>query len=392
MAGTRKLARIVAVVALLVALASCAVWYLFPDLPGAVLTRLRYSNEGRLVDSTQYRHTVPITSSTDRNRSRPNPAVAATVPAEAAQALVEFAEETTSNIVIATGEGEILVETYHATPEADAMMLTNSMSMAKTLVGMLVGVAIDKGVIQSVDEPIGKFLKEFEADPRGKITIRNLLQMESGLASQDAGFPLTHLQAMYFGDSPHRRALSVPAVERPGVSYDYNSVNTQLLLIIVERAMGDDFESLLSRFVWQPLALDDGFGWRATKAGDAKGFCCVFATARAWAAIGGVLLDAAAPDERDSRIVSRSWLRDMMTPAASVPNYGYQIFLGKTKSGEVPFATMVGTPQQLVVVFPTLGLTAVRVGNEHPQFSGQRFHSVVMRIAAGIGRRPPGME
>jgi CubicO group peptidase (beta-lactamase class C family) len=314
------------------------------------------------------------------------------VPAEAAQALVEFAEETTSNIVIATGAGEVLLETYHATADADATMLTNSMSMAKTLVAMLVGVAIDKGVIQSVDEPIGKFLKEFESDPRGKITIRNLLQMESGLASQDAGFPLTHLQAMYFGDSPHRRALSVPAVEPLGVSYDYNSVNTQLLLIIVERAMGDDFESLLSRFVWQPLALDDGFGWRASKAGDAKGFCCVFATARAWAAIGAVLLGATEHDESEPRVVSRSWLQDMLTPAASVPNYGYQIFLGTTTSGQVPYAMMVGTPQQVVVVFPTLGLVAVRVGNEHPQFSGRRFHSLVLRIAAGIGQRPPGME
>lgn len=383
---SKNRARITVALGLLAALVGGAAWFLFSDLPGALLTRVGYSDQGRLVDSTQYRHTVPITSSSDLNRSRTTREPDAALPAEEAAELVKFAEETSSNVVLVNRRGELLFETYHATADADAAMLTNSMSMAKTLVAMLVGVAIDNGAIKSVDEPIGKFLKEFESDPRGMITIKNLLHMESGLASQDSGFPLTNLQAMYFGDSPDRRALSVQAVKPPGVSFDYNSVNTQLLLIIIERALGDEFEALLSRFIWQPLALDDAFGWRASRAGDAKGFCCVFATARTWAAIGAVLLDAEPRLDSEPRIVSRRWLQQMMTPSATVPNYGYQIYLGSTRTGQAPFAAMVGSPQQLVVVFPTLGLTAVRVGNEHPRFSADALHSVVLRIAASIER------
>ena len=92
-----------------------------------------------------------------------------------------MAGQTSSNIVVINSKGNILFEVYNAAPGADHMMLTNSMSMAKTLVALLVGVAIDHGVIESVDQPISDFLQEFKDDKRGKITIKNLLQMESGL-------------------------------------------------------------------------------------------------------------------------------------------------------------------------------------------------------------------
>ena len=63
--------------------------------------------------------------------------------------------------------------------------------------------------------------------------------------------------------------------------------------MIVERALGDEFESLLSRHIWEPPALDDAFGWRARRNGDAKGFCCDFATARSRDPIGGQIDDDA---------------------------------------------------------------------------------------------------
>lgn len=363
-------------------LAVIAVEVSCPDLVNALWNRTWYSHEGRLINSSQYRHNVPIVSSRNPLDKHRSTIVSGAMQTGEGKDLIRIAEATASNIVVIDGEGRLLFEDYHAGPSADIAMLTNSMSMAKTLVALLVGIAIDKGAIQSVDQPIGDFLEEFDGDTRGRITIRHLLQMESGLESQDAGFPLSHLQAMYFGTGPDSRALAVPAVEDPGIRYDYNSVNSQILLILVERVLGDEFEALLSRFIWSPLGLDPGFCWRGSPTGDAKGFCCVFANARAWASIGRLFLDPLGKRQGPPLVVSHSWLEEMIQPSRNAPNYGYHLYLRETEEGKVPYALLVGNPQQLVAVFPTLGIAGVRVGNEDIRFSFDEFISAVVQLHA----------
>lgn len=373
--------RIIGGLMLIGGLTAVGVASLYPDLLGVIWTRSQFSYKDRMIDFSQYHQTVRIGSDASSDRENGRPTAVATVQTRHATSLLRMAEQTSSNIVVMNQRGDLLLEAYHARANADSSMLTNSMSMAKTLVGLLVGIAIDRGVIQSVEQPIGHFLEEFENDMRGTISIRELLQMRSGLAGQDAGFPLTNLQAMYYGDSPDARALSVPAVQPPGLVDEYNSVNTQLLLMIVERSLGGEFEELLSRHIWEPLELEPGYGWRTSPTGDAKGFCCVFATARTWASIGRLFLDAHEPQPSTPSIVSHAWLQEMMVPSHAGSNYGYQMYLGKTTNDLVPYAYFSGSPQQFLIVFPTAGIVAVRVGNEDPQFSLGDFLSAVLPLA-----------
>ena len=379
--------RVTGALLLVCGLAALSVQVAYPDLFGALWTRLQYSHEDRLIDAAQYRFTVPIT------RGATQPREYSVVPATRAghaTTLRQMATRTSSNIVLLTRDGELLFEAYAARPDADATMLTNSMSMAKTLVSLLVGIAVERAVIRSVDQPIGQLLKELDGDARGKISIKHLLRMESGLASQNAGFPLTHLQSMYFGDSPDARALSVPAVQPPGVSFDYNSVNTQLLLIILQRHLGGGFEELLSRHIWGPLGLDTGFGWRASATGDAKGFCCVFATARAWASIGRLFLDIYERQHEEPAIVSQQWLQEMIEPSATNSGYGYHIYVRKTTDRKASYVSMEGTPQQFVMVFPMMGIIAVSVGDESPEFSVEDFVSAIARFRLDLDPRLDG--
>lgn len=367
---------------LVAGLTAVGVVSVYPDLLGVVWTRSQFSYKDRMVDFSQYHHTVRIGSNANSESENVRPTATATIPTGHATDLLRMAEQTSSNIVVMNQRGDLLLEAYHARANADSSMLTNSMSMAKTLVGLLVGIAIDHGVIQSVEQPIGQFIEEFENDMRGAIQIRDLLQMRSGLAGQDAGFPLTHLQSMYYGDSPDARALSVLAVQPPGLVDEYNSINTQILLMIVERSLGGEFEALLSQHIWEPLGLEAGYGWRTSPTGDAKGFCCVFATARTWAAIGRLFLDAYKPQPSTPSIVSNGWLQEMMVPSPVASYYGYQIYLQKTRNDLIPFyAYFSGSPQQYVVVFPSAGIVAVRVGNADPLFSFKDFLSAVLLLA-----------
>lgn len=382
-----RLAALTGALIFLAGLAILSIDLLYWDFWRAVWTRAQYDQQTSLIDSSQYLHAVPIASNENHDsENRYQVETLASAQKEWAAALLQMAEQTSSNIVVINSKGSILFEAYKATPGADDTMLTNSMSMAKTLVALLVGVAIDQGVIESVDQPISELLREFENDKRGKITIRNLLQMESGLASQDAGRPLTNLQAMYFGDSPHARALSVPAVAPPGTVFSYNSVNTQILLVILERHLGGEFEELLSRYIWRPLDLDPGFGWRASPDGDAKGFCCVFGTARTWASIGRIVLNSLDSNPTSPLIVSKDWVQQMISPSREGSQYGYQVRLGIMANEGVPFANLDGTPQQYVYIFPTLGIAAVRVGDENSKYSGLEFISKVIEFEAESAR------
>jgi CubicO group peptidase (beta-lactamase class C family) len=80
-------------------------------------------------------------------------------------------------------EGEIVAEHYWRGQSAESP--TNSMSMAKTVIGLLIGIAIAEGHIASVDEPASQYLTEWAGDGRRRITIRQLLQMASGLADAE---------------------------------------------------------------------------------------------------------------------------------------------------------------------------------------------------------------
>ena len=98
----------------------------------------------------------------------------------ASQALVDFAAGFDSDALIVLHDGKIQLEWYGG--GLDQTSLTQSQSMHKTLLALLIGIAIEEGRISSIDEPIGRYIEAWKADSRGEITIRELLMMSSGLA------------------------------------------------------------------------------------------------------------------------------------------------------------------------------------------------------------------
>ena len=212
----------------------------------------------------------------------------------------------------------------------------NSMSMLKTLVAVLVGIAIDQGLIANVHVKAADFLPEWRHDQRREISIENLLSMQSGLKSDsklDAKTWVLPIIPLYLGNEIERTALALPAVAPAGRYFEYNNYNTQLLGIILQRVSGLSAAQYLSQYLWQPLQCQSGFLWLDKPQGQARTFGAFFAQPEDWLRVGQLFVNEG--QFQGQHIVSKQWLQEMQiprnTPERGVigghADYGYQLWL-----------------------------------------------------------------
>ena len=139
-----------------------------------------------------------------------------------------------------------------------------SMSVAKSVLGALVGIAIDEGRIGSVDDPITRYVPELaERDRRfDQITLRHLLTMTSGLRYEEDGGPWGDDTATYY--APDLRSLALTrteVVEAPGRRFHYNNFNPLLVGLALERAVGMPVAGYLEHRLWRPLGMEADGSW-----------------------------------------------------------------------------------------------------------------------------------
>ena len=302
---------------------------------------------------------------------------ARSISAAALKRMTDYAAKYGSHALIVVQHGQLQLEWY--APHWERSRMTQSQSMHKTLIGLLVGVAIDEGRIGSVQEPISKYITEWRDDPRGAITIEQLLTMSSGLSQ--GGFSRNPLSpGMRWLNSGHslEPLLSMPLVKPPGTLYEYRDINTELLGVILARAWGQRYSTILRDKLWQPMGGERARVHTDSPGGRAYTSCCLGAPAMDWARIGLVLLGKGEANGR--RIVSAGWIEQMTRPSRTSRRYGYQTWLGyddpmlpPTGGGSTggiatePFLArdtffLVGRGQQHVFVTPSLELVIVRIG------------------------------
>ncbi len=230
-------------------------------------------------------------------------------------------------------KGQLVHQFYH---QFKPHYQFNSMSMLKTLMALMVGIAIDRGVIANVHVKAADFLPEWQHDPRRDISIEHLLTMQSGLKSDvklDARTWILPVIPLYLGDDIERTALALPAVAEPGRYFEYNNYNTQILGIILQRAFGLTAAQLLSQYLWQPLQCHSGFMWLDKPNGQARTFGAFFALAEDWLRVGQLFINNGLFNGQ--QIVSPQWLREMQVPRNTIArgvadgraDYGYQLWL-----------------------------------------------------------------
>lgn len=314
------------------------------------------------------------------NPTQPLPtADSLTIPEEALQEIAKYAEERNSSSLLIMHRDQIILEKYWN--GFDANSTSNSMSMAKTIIGLLIGIAIEEGHLQSEEEPAHTYLSEWKDDERSKITIKDLLLMQSGLVNEDnTGDYTSDLVQMYAGADAAEVALSVPARIPPATQFEYNNANTQLMAIILERATGKSIEAYASEKLWQPIGAKDAGWWMDNAVGMPKAFCCFFASARDWARVGRVIYHKGTVDGK--QIVSAEWIEKMIQQSTLERDYGYHLWVGyedggrrdknRTESFLAPLIGIDGASKQHVFVVPSRELIIVRIG-EKPQDWDEAF-------------------
>ena len=154
-----------------------------------------------------------------------------------------------------------------------------SWSMAKSFYAALIGISIDRGEIISLDDPVALYLEYFN-DERRDITLRDLLNMTSGL-----DFPDHEHEDMFFSADHLDYARNVGVEKEAGLIFEYNNVNSMLLADILLQATGVAADTLLRERIFDKIGLDDVTLWQDS-AGNPLTYCCVDTTARQYARFG----------------------------------------------------------------------------------------------------------
>lgn len=296
----------------------------------------------------------------------------AEIPSRALATVTRYAGRMNSCALLVLHRGVVVLEKYWC--GLNPASRPNAMSMTKTVVALLVGVAMEEGLIGHEGDRVCKYLPQWREDARREITIKHLLQMTSGLRnSSSQSNPFSDLALVHLGTRIRQRVLSIPAVDLPGAAFSYNNLNTQVLSILLESATSRRFAHYLSEKLWRPLGASSALLWLDEPGGTAKTYCCLFATARDWARMGALLLHHGRVGDR--QVVPAHWIARMLRPSPRQGTFGYHIWLGRDRVPErvrdwsEPFLArdtfmLIGQGEQRVFVIPSRDLVVVRLGRE----------------------------
>ena len=248
---------------------------------------------------------------------------------------------------------------------------SNSFSMAKSIVGLLVGCALDDGFIESLDQPVSDFIPEFAQGDKANITIRHLLTMSSGLSWDEAYSSLfsTTTQA-YYGKFLRKLVTNQTVIDEPGKKFNYLSGDTQLLSIILSQATGKSVADYMSVKIWSRIGAEHDAMWSLDREGGTeKAYCCFNSNARDFARIGRLVLNNGEWD--GEQIVSKEYLEETLKPTTyladkelgGIPTerYGHKWWFTSHRNHQVIFAR--GILGQYIFIIPDLDLVVVRLGH-----------------------------
>ena len=206
-------------------------------------------------------------------------------------------------------------------------------AMTRSLIPPLLAIAMQEGDIGSLDDPSGDYLPEWQGDPRGEITLRELLWNISGLENTllEDGGPFSKEVRISLGSDFRAAALSFEIDREPGTHFSFTNTNPQLLGAILEAATGRDYEDYLQEKLWAPLGASPASIYMDRPGGMPAVYCCYRATPRDWLRYGHALLNDGLVDGR--QIWPAGWVAEMTSGSPLNPDYGYQIWAGNPADG-----------------------------------------------------------
>ena len=238
---------------------------------------------------------------------------------------------------------------------------SNIFSSTKSIVGLLIGAAYDEGKIESLDDPVWKYIPEFKVGEKKNITLRHLLTMSGGLNWDEAYASLFSVTTHgYYGNDLYELVTGLDVIEEPGKQFSYRSGDTQILAFIVEKATGKTISDYAEEKLWRPMqAAQDAYWLLDKKDGDEKSFCCFHTTAREVARFARLMLHHG--NWNGKQLISEEYINEAMSPASYLKD-GFQIWIMNYHGQRNPyFRGMLG---QYIIAIPERNAIIVRLGHK----------------------------
>lgn len=255
--------------------------------------------------------------------------------------LLDYLDRNPTTSLLVARDDTILFEHYqYGRTDHDRFY---SQSMAKTITGMLIGIAVNEGAIHSIDDLAQTYVPALNGTVLGQTAIRALLQMTSGIqfgqnyGGSDDDAKLTRL-LFSRSDLSTSQAISEFNVRAapPGAHWHYANINPEVLGLVLTQATHMTMAEYLESRIWRPMGAEADANWVVDHNGQEIAYCCFSATTRDYARF--ALMLAHDGTWNDKQIVPKQWVLDATQPVtAGSPlaidqgthpwGYGYLVWL-----------------------------------------------------------------
>ncbi len=248
----------------------------------------------------------------------------------------------------------------------DQESLWTSFSMAKSVSSMLLGAALKDGYIESLEDSLQKYIPELKGYDYGKVTVRQLLTMTSGIAwNEDYEDPNADVAQMYQNPCENGEShiltymKSLKSTHIPGTHWNYNTGETDLVGILIQKATGKSLAKYLSEKIWKPYRMENCAYWLADECSNLNiGGSGISASLRDYARLGSLMLTQTKPGKES--IFSDAWLKNAtsLVYETNDDGSGYGYLWWRFKNGSY---AAVGIFGQMLYVNPQKNLVIAQL-------------------------------
>jgi len=283
--------------------------------------------------------------------------------------------------VLVLKDGKILLERYGMDRKPQDRW--TSFSVAKSVTSTLVGAAIQDGKIKSINDPVTAYIPELKGSGYDGVTVRQLLMMSSGVKwNEDYTDPKSDVASWtpplvtYMG--------KLPRAHEPGSTFNYNTGETDLVGILVARAVGKPLAQYASEKIWRPFGMERDAIWMTDFNGQERGGCCMSMTLRDYGRVGQFILDGGKAGGK--QVVPDWWVGQATTKQIDNGRAGYGYFWWMRDNGAYEASGIFG---QSIATFRDDRLVIV-TNSAWPKATGQdlsaaraAFQNAVRAAASG---------
>ncbi len=283
----------------------------------------------------------------------------------------QFLEETKTSGLLVVANNKIAYENYYLGSDESTRFSSNS--ICKSFTSALVGIAIEEGYINSVNDSIAQYIKEFKNTEMENITIKDCLQMSSGIDFDEVSDMSKISITSMFGVSKMKSIAKFGLSNQPGTYRAYSSINTDILGEIVSIATGYSLSEYMEKKIWSQLGVEYDAYWTLSNHKElANGGLHI--ALRDYAKFGALYMNNGLFEGK--QIIPKSWIKESLATNAphlkashdgtpySELGYGYQWWIPEGDDNEF---MAIGVFGQWIYINPTKNVVIVKT-SAHPEF------------------------